>query len=268
MSRLLQERAAASHTDAAVVLNVRCFGEFRFDGPGESRPAPAAKRGRNLLQILALRPGQLVSRGRLCELLWPGSDAESLANRLHISASGARSFLREILRGFDAIRCTAEGYAWHPAIQLRSDLAAFSNLYEEGSAASLNEAIALYRGELFEGDDADWFQPARVKFATMYASAVERLAWGAFDGGSFERALQYGLELLALDRAHEGASRLVMRCFGALGRRGRALAEYDALRAYLRRHLSVEPMPETSTLIQKIMASSVDAVAVAVRAAR
>lgn len=206
-----------------------------------------------------LRPGQPVSRGRLGDTLWPGSDADSVANRLHIAASGARSFLRAVLGGFDALRCTAEGYAWHPAIRLQSDLAAFARLYDDGSPPSLSEAIGLYGGELFEGDDADWFQPARVKFAAMYASAVERLASAAFDRGAFEGALQYGLELLAIDRAHEGASRLVMRCFGAIGRRGRALAEYEALRAYLRRHLSVEPMPETTALIRKIMAD--DAVA-------
>lgn len=162
-------------------------------------------------------------------------------------------YLREILGGFDAIRCTADGYGWHPSVRLESDLKTFTDLYDDGSATALRKAISHYQGELFEGEDADWFQPARVKFATMFASMTERLAWAAFEGGAFETALHYGLELLGVDRAHEGASRLVMRCFGAIGRRGRALAEYEALREYLRRHLCVEPMPETTALIATIM---------------
>jgi DNA-binding SARP family transcriptional activator len=87
----------------------------------------------------------------------------------------------------------------------------------------------------------------------MYASMVERLANDAFDAADFERALHFGLELLELDRAHEGASRLVLRCFGALGRRSQAQREYASLRAYLHKHLGVEPMPETTALIRTIV---------------
>lgn len=243
------------HTEAETAIRVQCLGEFRFATADGWQPGPPPKRGRNLLQYLVLRPHQPVSRARLCDTFWPGSDLDCLGNRLHIAASGARTYLREILGGFDAIRCTVDGYGWHPAVRLRSDLKTFSALYDDASATALREAISHYRGELFEGEDGDWFQPARVKYATMFASVLERLAWAAFDRGAFETALHYGLELLAIDRAHEGASRLVMRCFGALGRRGRALAEYEALREYLRRHLSVEPMDETTALIEKIMAS-------------
>jgi DNA-binding SARP family transcriptional activator len=267
VSRLLKERTFDPGT-AGETLNVRCLGEFRFAGLDGWQSAPAAKRGRELLQFLVLRPNQPVSRARLCDALWPGGDLQSLANRMHIAASGARTYLREVLGGFDALRCTSEGYGWHPIIRLQSDLASFTRLYDEGSGAALREAMSLYRGELFEGDDSDWLQPPRFKFATMYASAVERLAWAAFEDGCYERALQYGLELLAIDRAHEGASRLVMRSFGAVGRRGRVLAEYQALRAYLRLHLSVEPMPETTAVLQKIMAGDDTAGAPPTRAAR
>ncbi|GAC1456292.1 MAG: hypothetical protein PVSMB1_05960 [Gemmatimonadaceae bacterium] len=61
------------------------------------------------------------------------------------------------------------------------------------------------------------------------------------------------MELLEIDRAHEGASRLVLRCFEALGRRGQALSEYVSLRGYLLKRLGIEPMPETTELIHAIM---------------
>ncbi|HTV73854.1 MAG TPA: BTAD domain-containing putative transcriptional regulator [Candidatus Acidoferrales bacterium] len=235
------------------VLHVSCFGTFRLAGEGGWETGPQPKRGRELMQYLALYPARSVARERLSELFWPELDAEAVAHRLHIAASGARTFLRELLHGFDAIRCTPEGYAWHPAVHVVTDVARFSDLYRDGSPAALEDAATLYSGELFEGESGDWLQPARVKYATMHTSIVGRLADDAFARGDYDRALGHGLELLGIDRAHEGASRLVMRCFGALGRRARALAEFEALRAYLKRHLGVEPMAETTRLIDRIL---------------
>jgi DNA-binding SARP family transcriptional activator len=247
LSTILSER-----TDGPV-LRVICLGTFRIAGQGGWETAPRRKRGRELIQYLALHPNRGVSRQRLSELFWPDLDAQSVQHRLHIAVSGARTFLREILGGFDSIRCTAEGYAWHPGIRVVSDVARFVDLHRDGTTAAFKEAVELYGGELFEGDGGDWLQPARVRYATMFASMLERLADEAFAGECYEVALDCALELLGIDRAHEGASRMVMRCFAALGRRSRALAEYEALRTYLKRHLGVEPMRETAELIDAIL---------------
>jgi DNA-binding SARP family transcriptional activator len=234
-----------------LLLRVTCLGAFRVGG--QNRAGLQPKRGRELLQYLTLHPTRGVSRDRLSELFWPDLDARAVAHRLHIAASGARKFLKEILGGFDAIRCTQEGYAWHPGVCIVSDITRFMDLYRQGSMAAFKQAVALYAGDLFEGECRDWLQPERVKYSTIYASMLERLANGAFGEQDYGVALGYGLDLLAMDRAHEGASRLVMRCFGALGQRARAAAEYEALRQYLKRHLGVEPMGETARVLQSIM---------------
>lgn len=250
---LSELRALLSERDAVPVLRVTCLGTFRIASQDGWQTGPQPKRGRELMQYLSLYPTRSVSRERLSEFFWPGLDAEAVQHRLHIAASGARTFLREVLHGFDAIRCTAEGYAWNPAVSVSTDVARFTDLYRDGSATALKEAVELYGGELFEGENGDWLQPARVKYATMYSSMLEKLADTALAARDYETALTYGLELLGIDRAHEGASRLVMRAFGALGRRARAVAEYEALRAYLKRHLGVEPMAETKRAISEIM---------------
>ena len=195
----------------------------------------------------------IAPRERLTESLWPGETSDAVTHRLHAAVSSARMFLRRVLDGFDAIRCSDEGYFWHPAMRVVSDVVTFTQLYRDGSAAAARDAVTLYAGELLAGQEADWLRPARVKYACMYASMVERLANDAFSAADFEPALYYGLELLELDRAHEGAARLVLRCFDALGRRSQAQLEYASLRAYLRKHLGIEPMPETTELIHAIM---------------
>lgn len=246
-------RALTRHATPATTLTVQCLGEFRIAGVHGWVDSPAAKRGRDLLQYLVLRPRQPVARVRLCDAFWPDADGDSVTHRLHIAVSGARAFLRDILDGVDAIRCTNDGYAWHPAVNISSDVVPFVEHYEAGSPAAYKRAVALYHGDLFEGETADWLQPARVKYAAMYASMVEHLALLAFDAGAFAVALHHGLQLLDIDRAHEGASRLVMRSFQALGRRGPAIAEFESLRAYLRKHLGIDPMPETRRVVEAII---------------
>jgi DNA-binding SARP family transcriptional activator len=237
----------------APALRVTCFGNFRVAGRGGWERGPEQKRAREVMQYLVLHPKSVAPRERLTDVLWPGETSDAVLHRLHAAVSGARTFLRGLLDGFNAIRCSDEGYAWHPEMRIDCDVSSFTELYRDGSAAALKEAVSLYTGELLEGQDADWVRPARVKYASMYASMVERLANAAFEASDFEAALHFALELLEIDRAHEGASRLVLRCFDALGRRAQALGEYASLRAYLHKHLGVEPMTETTELIDAIM---------------
>jgi DNA-binding SARP family transcriptional activator len=247
------KRIGGEHVIDAPTLSVTCFGHFRVAGTTGWEPGPEQKRAREVMQYLVLHPKSIAPRERLTDFLWPGETSDAVQHRLHAAVSGARTFLRRLLDGFNAIRCSDEGYSFHPKMQLVCDVGRFAELYRDGSTVAMKAAVSLYRGELLEGQDADWLRPARVKYACMYASMVERLANEAFAAHDFEPALHFALELLEVDRAHEGASRLVLRCFDALGRRGQAQGEYASLRAYLRKHLGIDPMPETTELIDAIM---------------
>ena len=216
----------------------------------ESGPPPM--RGRRLIEYLALHRNVVASRDRLVELLYPRLEGEDATHRLHIAVSGGRAYLRRALRGIDAIRCIRGGYAWSPDVTVVTDVAEFLEA-ACGGPDDLARAHSLYSGELLSGDEDEWIEPIRVRCAAVYAAVLERLADGALGQGEFAQALGFGLELVTLDRGHEGASRLVMRCFGALGRRGRALAEFEALRAHLRKHLGLEPTAETRQLIRAIL---------------
>jgi DNA-binding SARP family transcriptional activator len=236
-------------------LHVRLLGglAIRVGDSWESGPPPM--RGRRLIAYLALHKQAVAPREVLMELLWPGVPGGDAAHRLHIAASGARAYLRRVLGGVDAIACVPGGYAWNKEITVTTDVDTFLHA-AAGGRDTLVTARSLYLGELLSGDEGDWIEPLRVRCAAIYTTVLERLAEEAMGQGEHAQALSLGLELVAFDRGHEGASRLVMRCFAALGRRGRALAEFEALRAHLRKHLGVEPTPETRQLIRSILGQS------------
>jgi DNA-binding SARP family transcriptional activator len=251
--RLRDAVAGTADAPERPVLELRLLGEFAIRVGERWEPGPPPMRGRTVVQWLAIHHTGATPRERLAEAMWPELDAEVATHRLHIAVSGARAYLRRALGGADAIRCVRSGYAWAQDLAVVTDVDAFLDAARGTSADELLRAKTLYRGDLLASDAADWIEPVRVRCAAAYVSVLERLAENAVSYGEYGSALSLGLELVAFDRGHEGASRLVMRCFAALGRRGRALAEYEALRAHLRKHLGLEPAPETRQLIRAIV---------------
>ena len=254
LAKRLREAVGSRHAAPGHrVLDVRLLGEFAIRVGDRWEPGPPPMRGRCLIQYLAIHRSGVTPRERLAEAIWPDLDADTATHRLHIAVSGARAYLRRALDGIDAIRCVRSGYAWTSDVTVMTDVEAFLDAVRGESPQELLRAKSLYGGELLGSDAAEWIEPLRVRCAAAYVSVLERLAENAVSYGEYDGALSLGLELVAFDRGHEGASRLVMRCFAALGRRGRALAEYEALRAHLRKHLGLEPAPETRQLIRTIV---------------
>lgn len=237
------------------LLRVRCLGAFSFSADEKWTAGPAFKRGREFLQYLISYPRAAASRDTLIATFWPALDSDTAVHRLHLAAAGARAALRALSLEIDGIRCSGRAYAWDPSIPIESDaerlLAASRGT---GSIDEQKDAAALYQGEFLAGEDAEWMYPLRVRCANAYAVILERLAKEAFARDAYAETLEHALLLLETDPAHEGATRLAMRSFAAMGRRGAALASFDALATYLQHHLALKPSPRTN----EVRASIVD----------
>jgi len=238
----------AVRAPAALTIRFRFLGQFAILASGEWHDGPAPKRGRDLLQYLASYPRRVAARDALAEAFWPGEDLDAVAHRIHLAASGARSYLRTILDGYDAIVCQPGGYTWNAAVRITSDVEDFLNLAKSSVPDAAHAAVELYGGLFLAGESGDWLQPLRVRCSCAYEGLIERLADDAANAGDLEAALAYGLQLVEAEPGHESATRLVMRCLARLGRRARALDVYGALTAYLARHLGIGPARETTLL--------------------
>lgn len=235
-------------------LHVRCLGTFAFRGDGVWKKGPTFKRGRELLQYLATYSRAAVSRDTLAEVFWPELDADTVRHRLHLAVAGARAALRAAVPEIDPIRCAGGSYAWHPALCVETDYDAFFACQREGTLDAMRRGVALYAGDYCAGESAEWMYALRVRAQSAYVTMLERLAADAIGRDDPATALEYGLQLVEADRGHEGAARLVMRAFAAVGRRAAALDAYDALCRWLRRHLNVAPARATTELREEIAA--------------
>ena len=124
-------------------LVVRLLGDLQV-GRGAAGPAVPipARKARALLAYLALRPGRAHPRDRLTTLLWPD-----------VSDAQARQSLRQALAGLrralpnGAFVISADTVAVEPS-RVDVDVVRFEQLVADGSRARLEQAVALYRGDL------------------------------------------------------------------------------------------------------------------------
>ena len=237
----------------AATLEFRFLGAFAVRSGGIWHAGPAPKKGREFIQYLGIYPRRVATRDELAAAFWPGLDSESVGHRIHLAASGARVFLRRLFGGVDALHCVGTGYKWNPRIQIVSDADRFVERTRRGTIESLRAALELYEGDFLAGETADWLQPMRVKIAAARACALEAIVADLFAREQYAAALPFALDLVDAERGHENGTRLVMRCFAALGQRTRALEQYNLLKTYLAQQIGVEPTAETTRLACKLI---------------
>lgn len=206
-------RAPRLQTAPAVELELRCFGPFAIVRAGTVVAPEQFPRSKalSLLKLLALHAGTPLTRDYLIEQLWPCVDPESGANRLHGVVHALRLVIepRRGERTWTFVRNRGEVYYLDTAGPLEIDLVRFRLLLERAQAATdarpdesiplLEQAVALYRGDLFADDPyAEWCQSERRELQDQQVDALTRLARLQATHGDPGRAVEHARAALRL----------------------------------------------------------------------
>jgi predicted ATPase/DNA-binding SARP family transcriptional activator len=232
--------------------------EVRTDGDPEEIVEVAGARLRALLIMLALHPGRLVTASQLIDGLWPAELPAAAANALQALVSRLRRAVPEAEiefrpagyrlnldpRSTDIVRF--EDLAATGRAQLRDD--------PQGAAATLREALALWRGPaLAEVAETDFGQAAIARLDELRLGAVEARIDADLRTGNTASLVA---ELEGLVIAHpmrEPLAARLMRALYATGRRSAALEVYEQTRKRLVNQLGVEPSAELAALHLEIL---------------
>ncbi|GEJ55942.1 ATP-binding protein [Anaeromyxobacter diazotrophicus] len=244
-------RPAALPARAAAPIKVFLLG--RFEVVRGDAPIPYAswrrRRPADLLQLMALAPGRTLPRDAAIDRLWPERDGSNGANNLH----RALYDLRQILGGRFV---DLERGELRLAPEVWVDVDAF--LAAAGSPDELEEAVALYRGELApEHRDAAWLEEPRALLRRRFAAAALPLARQLAERRDAARAIPLLRRVLDVDPAAEVPQRLLVRLLAETGRRADALRQADAAEAALRAGGSHGPSPELAALREAVLRGEV-----------
>lgn len=232
------------------------LGRFEvFLGPAAAT-ALRGKKARALVAYLAMEPGRIHARDTLAGLLW-GGRADSQARKslrqtvyeIRRATSGAHTPLLTVQRAGVGLRAGV----------VDVDVARFIARVDDGTRDALEEAAALYRGDLLEGfpvDEAafeEWLAAERARLRERAISALTMLLAHQMDARATEPAIQTAIRLLALDPLQETVHRRLMQLYVRQGRRSAALRQYVTCVAILRRELRTPPEAETTRLYHEIL---------------
>jgi DNA-binding SARP family transcriptional activator len=219
-------------------------------------------RARALLALLLCHSGA-VHRDRLLEWLWPDLSPERGQAALHTTLYELRRALEPGLRrgGASSVVVTGdEGYRLEVGPRDRHDARELLLLSQvpggeppDDELARLERAEALWGGELLpEWPFAEWAVPMREEVHAAYLTVLDRRGEALLAAGRPREAAIPLERLVRLDPEREGAQRGLMRAYRAAGEPARALRQYQALRARLRRQGTV-PAPETERLFRQLL---------------
>jgi len=230
-------------------LAIQLFGPLEARVNGVPLPRLRSRKGLWLLALLTLRHGKEVERDWLAGTLWPESGQSQAYHCLRMTLSDLR-------RALGAEACRLQSPTSHTRFldlaAAEVDVLAFDAAISQGDEASLERAVALYRGPLLEGCAEEWAFQERQTRELTYLAALEELAALALargDAAAAERCLRLAV---AADPLRESAQRSLMEALAAGGNYAAALLVYRELRLRLHRELNTEPDPETHTLFQRL----------------
>jgi DNA-binding SARP family transcriptional activator len=231
-------------------IGVLLLGPLELTGCKKKQPRRQATA--ELIAYLAVlrRPA---SRDELLEALWPGDDPRRSADRFYQAASEARrllgdSFLRE-----------RDTYALDRKL-LQIDLDDLDRLRGEAEAttgeqqqASLERALALFRGQPLAGIDALWADAEVRRLHALQVELLQRVGRLCLDRGDATDALEASQQAHALDPSNEHPVQLAMEAEAALGRREAVLKRYEELRRDLDDRFGLEPSRDTKLLFRQLL---------------
>lgn len=116
----------------------------------------------------------------------------------------------------------------------------------------MEEAIALYQGDLLEGWYQTWCLIERENLQNIYLLMPEKLMDNCEKNSHYEEGIAYGMQALKQDYARERTYRRLMRLYTRLGDRNSAMRQYEQCVAALRAELDVAPTHSTQQLFEMI----------------
>lgn len=247
-------------------LSIFLFGTPEVLLEGEALHFPSVKT-LLLLCYLVLHRHKAHSRAALAGLFW-GDYPEACAQKsLRTSLWRLRSLLEPqgvrrgtyLLLDRGSVRFNVESRYWLDVQQFEQrlgSLPAVENITAPGATQPFEEALALYRGNLLEGQYVYWALQEQDRLKLLLLERMETLVDRFTRAGDYRRARSWAQRALAIDPTHEMLHRNLMQLALLSGDRPAALRQYRICTDVLRREFGIAPMEETTSLFRHIQSEA------------
>ena len=244
---------------AVAHLRVHLLGGFNLWVGDETISTLQAPRLQSLIAFLLLHRATPQSRQQIAFRFWPETtDGQAQANLRQL----LHALRQRLPHAGDYLRLDERSASWRVESDYRLDVAEFEAALlvaaqSSGPAklAALEEAAALYTGDLFPGCYDEWILPLRERLAQRFVAGLEALVLLHEERRSYAQAIAHAQRLLHYDPLHEATYRHLMRLYALTGDRAGALRVYHTCAATLERELGAPPSPATRQFYEQLLDS-------------
>jgi len=246
-------------TGRAALVTVQLLGPYRIWANGEEVATGLRSGARELLAWYLLRP-QGAHAETAIEAIWPDVTSDRGPQRFWNALGNLRSRLRGTGDCPDMEVLAKAGALYRPQTQILDvDLWRFQAALGNAAAANdpssamehLQRAVASYQGDLLDGADYLWAEPAREDLHRRGLDAHLRLAELQAEAGSPEAALETLEHAIELDPLAEEAYRRLLTIQGGFHRTDAVRRTWRLLRGRLA-ELDLDPEPATVALYRRL----------------
>ncbi|HLI48683.1 MAG TPA: tetratricopeptide repeat protein [Chthonomonas sp.] len=204
-----------------------------------------------LLAYLAYHPNRAYPREHLASLLWPDADFDQASPRLRQAIAALRRQMEPPGLLPEALFLTAGGRLTlqiNPAL-IRTDVAEFQNLLKQAQSAPdenttctlLEQAVALYQGELLTDYEEEWIFIEREHLSEAVLGALNRLLNLYAQRNDLQNACAAAHRIVQLDPLNENGYLNLMRLLIAAKLPSQALTQYQTMASIWREQFGESP---------------------------
>ena len=251
------------------MLNVNLLGGASFSIDGTVVRSDMGPAGRLLACYIFEFGGRVHRRERLADLFWGDSDPDKARSALNtaiwrirkmLDLGGAGASRHLVTIGNDVILEPSPSVmidTHHLERACRRVLSAPDGVLPERDFQDVRAAVEGYGGPFLDGYDGDWVLQERERLHCLFVRSTFELMRIAAVQGQYERALDFGRRILAMDPLRESIQQDVMLLLVLNGQRVEAIRTYQRLAGLLRSELDIDPMPETKRLHNDIRSGDI-----------
>lgn len=245
-------------------VSIRLLGRFAVRVAGREQPDRVfgGRLARQLLRMLAVSRGTVLSKDVAIDALWPTHPPADAPGNVEILVSRVRRALGDR----SLIQFGSGGYTLAGDERCWVDVEAFLALVGRGQATANHDpaaalitfrnALGLWHGEpLPEDAYADWAVEHRHHLAHARLDALEGAAAAALAIGDATRAVTWAQTAADEHPLREAATLLLVRALATSGDRAAALATFDAFGQRMADELGIDPSPDARQLRQDVLCS-------------
>jgi len=243
------------------MLQIRLLGDFSLVYLGAPVPGITSARMQSLLSYLIFHRDAPQSRQHLAYLFWPDAIEEQARNNLRQLLHQLRHALPDAGQFLYADTSTVQ---WRPDASCSLDAADFTLALARADAAdrgndrgaqrtALEEAVALYRGDLFPGCYDEWILPERDSLHQHHLGALATLVLLLEAQRDYSAAIRCARSWAQHDPLAEDAYRTLMRLLALTDARARALRVFHTCARILKREIGIEPSPATREVYERLL---------------